>query len=104
MNQGDIVIVPFPYTDLTAVKTRPALVISKNNRSDDLILVAITSQNSINGHMIETKDLEVGELPITSFVKINSVVTLNKSIIRKRVAILRDVITAKIVQNFKAQF
>jgi mRNA interferase MazF len=46
-NQGDIVLVPFPFTDLTAIKQRPALVISPRRLNDtrpDLVVVAITSQ------------------------------------------------------------
>jgi len=46
-NQSDIVLVPFPFTDLTAIKQRPALVISPRRLNDtrpDLVVVAITSQ------------------------------------------------------------
>src|SRR3989441_12389295 len=45
--QGDVVLVPFPFTDLSAIKQRPALVISPtrlNNVRADLVLAAITSQ------------------------------------------------------------
>src|SRR5262249_18594872 len=46
-SQGDVVLVPFPFTDLSAVKQRPALVLSPerlNNVRTDLIVAAITSQ------------------------------------------------------------
>ena len=45
--RGDVVLVPFPFTDLTTTKRRPALVISTDlyNRSQvNLIIAAITSQ------------------------------------------------------------
>ncbi len=45
-NQGDVVLVPFPFTSQDADKKRPALVVSANwynNDYPDVILVAITS-------------------------------------------------------------
>src|SRR5438067_7793794 len=46
-SQGDVVLVPFPFTDLTAIKQRPALVLSPerfNNVRADLAVAALTSQ------------------------------------------------------------
>ena len=48
---GDVVLVPFPFTDQTETKKRPAVVASSdryNNARSDVILMAITSQSS--GH------------------------------------------------------
>jgi len=45
--RGDIVLVPFPFSDQTAAKKRPAVVISSNsynNASADIVIMAITSQ------------------------------------------------------------
>ena len=45
--RGDIVLVPFPFTDQTATKKRPAVVVSSNrynNISPDIVIMAITSQ------------------------------------------------------------
>jgi mRNA interferase MazF len=44
---GDIVLVPFPFTNQTASKKRPAVVVSNpafHDRRPDLILMAVTSQ------------------------------------------------------------
>lgn len=46
-NFGDVVLVPFPFTDQTGNKKRPAVVVSSaiyNSTRPDLILMAITSQ------------------------------------------------------------
>ena len=41
--KGDVVIVPFPFSDLTSTKRRPALVVATLT-GDDVILCQITSQ------------------------------------------------------------
>jgi mRNA interferase MazF len=44
---GDVIVVPFPFTDQTATKKRPAVVVSSeayHRNRPDLILMAITSQ------------------------------------------------------------
>ena len=46
-NFGDVLLVPFPFTDQTGTKKRPAVVVNStiyNQRHSDLILMAITSQ------------------------------------------------------------
>jgi mRNA interferase MazF len=46
-NFGDVVLVPFPFTDQSAFKKRPAVVISSaayNTHRRDIVILAITSQ------------------------------------------------------------
>ena len=46
-NFGDVVLVPFPFTDQTGAKKRPAVVISSttyNTARRDIVLMAVTSQ------------------------------------------------------------
>ena len=49
--RGDVVIVAFPFTDASATKARPAVVISAdglNNVTDDVLIAAITSREPKN--------------------------------------------------------
>ncbi|MDO9289346.1 MAG: type II toxin-antitoxin system PemK/MazF family toxin [Thermodesulfovibrionales bacterium] len=64
--KGDVVVVPFPFSDLTQSKRRPALVISKLE-SDDLILCQITSQSIKDSYAVslDDKDFETGGLKQT---------------------------------------
>jgi mRNA interferase MazF len=44
---GDIILIPFPFSDQTTAKRRPAVIISSNtynNASSDIVIMAITSQ------------------------------------------------------------
>ena len=59
---GDVILVPFPFTDQSTSKKRPAIVISSdlyNQCKPDLILIAVTSQ--VN------KNLELGEVLINDW-------------------------------------
>jgi mRNA interferase MazF len=67
-SRGDIVLVSFPFTDLTSTKRRPALVISPesfNQLNQDLILAAISSQTSTGPYPVRVgpNDCENGDLP-----------------------------------------
>lgn len=46
-NFGEIVLVPFPFADQTAIKRRPAVIVSSNDYNanrPDIIIMAVTSQ------------------------------------------------------------
>jgi mRNA interferase MazF len=61
--KGDVVIVPFPFSDLTQTKRRPALVIAKL-QGDDLILCQITSKSvgDIYAIQLDNSDFSSGRL------------------------------------------
>ena len=104
MTQGDIILVPFPYTDLSSVKTRPALILSKISQDGDFILSAITSKYYKDGVEIQNHSLTHGELPCVSYVRYSKIVTLNKSIIKKIVAKLNRVKLQEVLKKFIDQF
>ena len=89
-SRGEVVLVPFPFTDLTTQKQRPALIISSksfNDSSADAILLAITSQIpqelDPSDHRLSLDEQRKGGLPKPSVVKAGKVVTLSQALIRK---------------------
>ena len=84
--QRDIVLLPFPYSDLAGAKQRPALIISNQrlNRTEDRICCLITSNAPIDGLILANADFVRGSLPFQSWVKPQRLFTVNRRIIRKK--------------------
>jgi len=88
---GDVVVVPFPFTDLSSSKVRPAPVLASLSRGD-LILCQITSQAAGHGEAVAIlpADLEPGDqLQRASFALPHQVVTANDSCARRAVCRLK---------------
>lgn len=80
---GDIVVLPFPQTDLQIGKRRPALVVA-DLTGDDLILCQITSQaRHQDGHSVPltSSDFANGSLSVASFIRTNRLFTVDRSVI-----------------------
>ena len=104
-NQGEIVIVPFPFSDLSSIKQRPVLVLSNddyNNFTDDVITCGITSNIKDSGHsvLITNEDLELGSIPIESRIKVDKLFTLEKSIIKKKIAKVKSHVMEQVKEKF----
>jgi mRNA interferase MazF len=89
IKQRDIVLVPFPYSDLSSSKRRPALVVSNNNyntKFNDVVVAVITSNLYKDDFSLELKnsDLEYGILPEESIVKVHKLFTVDKGRILKK--------------------
>jgi mRNA interferase MazF len=55
--RGDVVVLSFPFSDLSQTKRRPALVIAAL-KGDDVILCQITSQVRADDYSIELDDVD----------------------------------------------
>jgi mRNA interferase MazF len=102
---GEVVVLPFPQTDLQPGKRRPALVVA-NLTGDDLILCQITTQSRRDSYSVSLtrSDFEKGQLNVDSFIRPNRLFTVDHSVIaysagKIQVAKL-DEVRAKIRQLF----
>ena len=81
--KGDVVILPFPFSNPAASKRRPALVVATVQPHDDVILCMITSRNTTDTSAvpISQTDFATGGLPQDSNVRPNRLFTAEASII-----------------------
>jgi mRNA interferase MazF len=90
--KGDVVVVPFPFSDLSSSKNRPAFVINDLS-GDDIILCQITSQAVSDKFAIKiiSSDFTDGSLPQpTSNIRPNKLFTADKNIIIKKAGKLKS--------------
>lgn len=89
--KGDVVVLPFPFSDLTKSKKRPALIVADLD-GDDVILCQITSQARADRYstIITNSDFNKGNLNLASVVRPNRLFTADKSIILYKAGTLND--------------
>lgn len=89
--KGDVVVVPFPFSDLTMSKRRPALVLA-NLEGDDLVLCQITSQSIRDSYAIELQDgdFATGTLHKPSNVRPNRLFTADRHIVLYKTGHLKE--------------
>ena len=83
---GDVVVVHFPFSDLTQTKRRPALVVA-DLQGEDLILCQITSQTISDRYAvpISDEDFAIGGLNQPSNIRPNRIFTASQTIIAYKV-------------------
>jgi len=78
---GSVVLVPFPFSDLSQSKRRPAVVLADAERGD-WILCQITSNSYADARAIELTedDFETGSLRLTSYARPAKLFTAHESL------------------------
>ena len=78
LSRGDIVLVPFPFTDGTSSKLRPALVVALSQRHQDDELDILTSQ----------PDFAISGLKVSSRLRLTRMTTLALPLVLRRIGSL----------------
>src|SRR3989344_3538624 len=88
--KGDVVVLEFPFSDLTSYKRRPALII-KVPRGEDVIICQITAESQEKGVEISIKNNEFakGGLKRDSYVRIDKITTIKETRIKYKIGSLK---------------
>ena len=101
--KGDVVVVPFPFSDLSRAKRRPALVPAAV-REGDLSLCQITSRAVTDGYAValDETDFRSGSLRKPSNIRPNRLFTADGSLVLYRVGQLAAGKTAAVIDALVA--
>jgi len=91
LHHGDIVLVPFPFADLTGRKMRPAVVVSVDPQASELIVAFISSvltNRSPRGAEVEllrsNSEFRATGLKTDSLIRLDKLVTLSSGVVSRR--------------------
>ena len=98
--KGSVVILPFPFSDLTGSKRRPAFVLADLD-GDDAILCQITSRAHRDQYAIAVtgSDFSSGSLSVDSYVRTNKIFTADKRLVASVAGQLSDAKISEIVDG-----
>ena len=80
MVKGDIILIPFPFTDLKGQKKRPAIVLTSDN-SDVTVSFITTKLKWYSKLDIKLKPSENNGLKKPSMIKLNKIATIEKELV-----------------------
>ena len=101
INQREIYLVPFPFSDFSNKKVRPVVIVSNNkfNLSSDVIVCAITSNILKDFYSVYIENLEEGSLDNPCCVKSENILKIDKNLLIKKIGKLRKEDFSKIVDK-----
>lgn len=88
--KGEVVILEFPFSNLTEAKRRPSLII-KVPKGNDLIVCQITGKSYVKSVeiLIKKVDLQKGNLKVDSYLRIDKIFSIEKSLIKYKIGSLK---------------
>ena len=97
--KGDVVIIPFPFSNLSGSKKRPALVLS-DLPGEDIILCQITSQNTDKSSvLLDNSRFTIGSLPVVSFIRPTRIFTADKNIVIRKAGTINENVRIEVVSK-----
>lgn len=102
----DVILVPFPFSDLSYSKRRPALVLVDIPNREELICMMLTSTLSTDPQVdVVIEDFNSAGLPKPTVARVSRLFTLKQSLVNKRLGVMKekefDTIIIKLIDLFK---
>jgi mRNA interferase MazF len=89
--KGEVIVIEFPFSNLVQAKRRPVLII-KIPKGDDIIVCQITGKSYERSVEIPIKkeDFHKGNLKVESFMRLDKIFSIEKSLVKYKVGRLRQ--------------
>lgn len=87
---GDVVLVPYPFSDLSGVKQRPALVVASFDELNESICMMLTSQFKGGNFEYTIENWKEAGLLVPTVARISRLFTMDYKIIRKKIGRLSN--------------
>jgi len=107
---GDVILTPFPFTDLSGNKVRPALVLGIQNGGEDITVCFISSIFPQKVHKFDIlvdskgKDFSKTGLKLQSVIRTTKIATLDKAVVLGKIGDLDIVNIKKVKKVLKIYF
>lgn len=105
--KGKIILVPFPFTDLSSQKVRPAVVLSKKETaSPDVIVAFVTSKkpHRIKYAIPVSPKQKTSGIKVLSWIRCDKIATLDKKIVLGEIGDLPPTLRPKVKSTLKLLF
>lgn len=101
LERGDLLLIPFPFTDLSATKRRPVLALTPADSYGDFIALPVTSRpRPEHAVPLQPADLVAGILPAPSWIRTDRIVTLSESLVIKAIGRVSNSVVETAVREF----
>jgi len=81
---GALLVIPFPFADLSTTKKRPVLAISSPDNHNEFICLSVTSKSYHQTAIpLTNSDMQNGQIPRDSWIRTDKVFTLSASLVIK---------------------
>ena len=101
VSQKEIVLLPYPFSDLERTKVRPALVISNNSfnrKSEDCMMVPLTAviKDEPYSVLINQEDLFSGTLLKPSRIRVDKIFSVEKNLVSMKIGVVNEDVLKKV--------
>jgi mRNA interferase MazF len=109
INQKEVVLLPYPFSNFEGMKVRPALVVSNesfNKKSADCIMVPLTTviKDEPYSVIIDNEDMCSGEIVKQSRIRADKIFCVEKSLVTMKIGTLKDKTFEKVKQEIFKMF